>query len=368
MKKNLDVLKQDVDLPTAPFVEGEVIRYIKGFVAQRPQLRVRTDPFGNLMVRYTPRRRNRRRGRPILFSAHMDHPGFSAVRMTDKQHVYADFRGWVRSPYFKNERVQFYSGGEWVSGRTVKVIPHRLGRSVPRRAAASARSFGAHAPPKAVVAQVARPVRPGSPGMWASAMRLFAAIDHARACDDVAGLAAIPALDAICREEIPTICYAFSHEPRKSASGTLAAIERGPFPKRTRHRRRVQQGDHRRCTGRRTRAPRRRQGHGLHTGRDGLLPGRRRGVGGKGQSVFFSAETHGRRHVRIDRLLPLRLRRDGHLFAAGQLSQHGRIARADRPGIYRCPRLCESREVVRRPCASPAKRASTAGIPDSIGG
>ncbi len=232
-KKDLAILKQVVNLPTAPFVEGQVIRYIQGFIAQRPQLRLRTDPFGNLLVRYLPRRRAKQRGRPILLAAHMDHPGFTAVRMTDDRRVYAEFRGWVRSPYFKNERVRFFSDGAWVPGRIVEVIPHRPGKSVPRRAAASARSFGADAPPKAIVAQVRQPVQPGSPGMWGigdaviRGHRIFA-----RACDDVAGLAGILcALDAICREEIASPCYAFfTRAEEVGFAGALAAVDRKTVP------------------------------------------------------------------------------------------------------------------------------------------
>lgn len=233
-KKDLAILRQVINLPTAPFVEGQVIRYIEGFIARRPRLRLGADPFGNLLVRYTPKRKARRLGRPILFAAHMDHPGFTAVRMQDPRHVYAEFRGWVRSPYFKNERVQFHSDGAWVPGRIVEVIAHKPGKSVPRRAAASARSFGADAPPKAVVAQVRRPVRPNSPGMWGigdaaiRGHRIFA-----RACDDVAGLSGILcALDAICREEIPTPCYAFfTRAEEVGFAGALAAVDRKTVPR-----------------------------------------------------------------------------------------------------------------------------------------
>ena len=234
VKEQLSILKQVVNLPTAPFVEGQVVRFIKRFIAQRPQLRLSTDPFGNLLVRYMPKRRSRSRGRPILFSAHMDHPGFTAVRMTGDRRVYAEFRGWVRSPYFKNERVQFYSDGAWVPGRIVEVIPHKPGRTMPRRAAASARSFGADAPPKAIVAEVRRPVRAGSPGMWGlgdaviRGNRIFA-----RMCDDTAGLAGILcALDAICRKGNPTPCYAFfTRAEEVGFGGTLAAVDRKTVPR-----------------------------------------------------------------------------------------------------------------------------------------
>ena len=171
----------------------------------------------------------------MLFAAHMDHPGFVATEMTGERRVRADFRGWVQRPYFDGQRIQFYSRGAWVPGRIVEIIPQKAeGRQRRVSAAASARSFGADAPPGAVVASVKGLVAPGSPGMWAipDAVVRDHRI-HARACDDVAGLAAILCmLDGICRRPIATGCYAFfTRAEEVGFAGALAAVADGTVPR-----------------------------------------------------------------------------------------------------------------------------------------
>ncbi len=229
----IKTLRTLVDLPTAPFVEGRIIDYIRGFVAARPQLAMQTDRFGNLLVRYRPGRTARRRGRGILFAAHMDHPGFCATQMLDSRRVRADFRGWVTFRYFPNQRIQFYSKGRWIPGKIVEVIRQRPAGPGARRALASARSFGADAPPAAVVARVEAAVEPGSPGMWALPdARIQGRRIMARMCDDIAGLAAILCmLDEICRREIAAPCHAFfTRAEEVGFAGALAAVDAGSVP------------------------------------------------------------------------------------------------------------------------------------------
>jgi len=233
--KLLKTLQTIVNLPTAPFAEGSVATFIRAFVARRPQLRVRADQFGNLLVKYSPRRRASRKpiGRPILFAAHMDHPGFVAQEMLDAGRVYADWRGWVQGRYFKDERVVFRVGRRWVEGVIEKRIPHEPGKT-PKRVVASARSFGATAPPKAVIARVKRPVPAGSVGMWG--LPDAEVRGHRLACrasDDLSGLAAIIcALEEMCRRNTRCPCYAlFTRAEEVGFGGALAAADGGTLPK-----------------------------------------------------------------------------------------------------------------------------------------
>ena len=235
-QRHLRILKDLVNLPTAPFVEGCVIDYIRRFVAGRPQLTTSADRFGNLRVRYTPTGADRSKGRPVLFAAHMDHPGFCATRMIDKDHVHAEWRGWVMGSYFLNERVQFRSGSRWISGRIVKVIPQKPTSAEGRRAVASARSFGAEAPPAAVVVKVREPVEPGSPGMWGIGDAVIRGHQiRARMCDDTAGLAGILCmLDDICRKKLRTVCHAFfTRAEEVGFAGALAAVADKTVPRNT---------------------------------------------------------------------------------------------------------------------------------------
>ncbi len=65
------ILRELVALPTAPFHEERVAAAIIR-VAESRRLRWRMDRAGNLCVTF----RNAARGVPIVFLAHMDHPGF----------------------------------------------------------------------------------------------------------------------------------------------------------------------------------------------------------------------------------------------------------------------------------------------------
>jgi len=229
----LKTLKRVTDLPTAPFQEAHVVQLLREFVRRRSALRMQADRFGNLLVTYRPpRRRARLPSPPILFAAHTDHPGFRAVRMRDARHVEAEWRGWVSARFFDRQPVQFHVEGRWLPGVITEVIPHPPSKT-PKRAASSARSFGADSPPRAVVARVSRDVPPGSIGMWALPDGFVRGRQfHTRACDDLAGVAGILcALDLICRKGGPAPCHAlFTRAEEVGFGGALTAVEAGTIP------------------------------------------------------------------------------------------------------------------------------------------
>lgn len=240
-RRHLRILQELVNLPTAPFVERYVIAYIRAFVAARPALRMRADRFGNLLVTYSPAgkssppRRAKSSGRPILFAAHMDHPGFAATRMIDARRVEAEFRGWVSTPYFAGEKIQFFDSGRWIPATIERVMEDQPATAGARRATRSANTFRNERPPRGVIARVARPVVPGSPGMWALPdARIHGHQLHARVCDDLAGLAAVLCmLDEICRLRIPTLTYAFfTRAEEVGFAGALAAVEARTVPRK----------------------------------------------------------------------------------------------------------------------------------------
>lgn len=233
-KTHLKTLRNVVNLPTAPFVETHVADYIRAFVARRPQLRLRSDRFGNLLVRYEPRRKLKKRIRPLLFAAHMDHPGFVAGRMLDARRVEAEFAGWVEAPYFTNARIRFFSDGRWVPATVEKIIRRKPPGPAARRAEFSARSFGANAPPAGVIARVKTPVEPNAPGMWGLPdATLRGHRLHARACDDLAALAAVLcALGDLCRRKSRVPCDAFfTRAEEVGFAGALAAVADRTVPR-----------------------------------------------------------------------------------------------------------------------------------------
>ncbi|MBK8267574.1 MAG: hypothetical protein IPK83_04425 [Planctomycetes bacterium] len=235
-KKYLSLLRNIVNLPTAPFVETSVIRFITDFIADRPALRLSRDRFGNMLVRYQPKRKSKLVGRPVLFAAHMDHPGFVATKMVDKNHVHAEWRGWVQSQYFHHAKIQFFSGGRWIPAVVTDVQLHKATKAEARQAAASARSFGAEGPPDGIIAKVKSPVAKNSPGMWAlSDATIKGTRLHARACDDLAGLAAILCmLDEVCKTKSPVPTFAFfTRAEEVGFAGALAAVADKTVPRNT---------------------------------------------------------------------------------------------------------------------------------------
>src|SRR4051812_13644897 len=102
----LKLLTEVCSIPTAPFAEQQVVRYVERFVAARRGLTLTRDEAGNLLIQMKGTgSRTRKRW---VFAAHMDHPGFVARRMIDSKTLEADFRGWVQIDYVRGTRVRFF--------------------------------------------------------------------------------------------------------------------------------------------------------------------------------------------------------------------------------------------------------------------
>jgi len=245
------ILHDLINLPTAPFVEQHVIGFIRDFVAKRPALSIAPDRFGNLLVTYDPARASSGKARrssatakraagssqkvrPVLFAAHMDHPGFRAIEHVGENHVHAEWNGWVMASYFENEPVRFFTDGRWVSGWIENVIEAVPPKGKGRRAATDSRTIGADNPPDAVIVRVDGPVAPNSAGMWdLPDAKVRNNQIHSRVCDDLAGLAAILCmLDAICRRPIPVTTHAFfTRAEEVGFAGALAAVADKTVPR-----------------------------------------------------------------------------------------------------------------------------------------
>src|SRR4051794_3291148 len=178
----MKILNDLCSVPTAPFVEQHVVRYVEQFVKSRPALKLSRDRFGNLLVELKGRSNSPR----WVFTAHMDHPGFVAKRMIDANTVEANFRGWVMAEFFAGQRVRFFADDgvetraevlEWTVGKERKV-------------------------PETVRLRVWGPVAPGSPGMWDQGEgRVKGKRFYSRVCDDLAGAAAaLTMLDQLARK------------------------------------------------------------------------------------------------------------------------------------------------------------------------
>ena len=167
----MKILQQLCSVPTAPFAEQYVVRYVEQFVEARPALKLSRDRFGNLLIEL----KNAARSPRWVFTAHMDHPGFVARRMVDARTVEAAFHGWVLEEFFTGQRVRFFGedDAEW----RATVVDWTMGKE--RKV------------PETVRLRVNGPVPPGCPGMWDQGEgRVKGKRFYSRVCDDLAGAAA----------------------------------------------------------------------------------------------------------------------------------------------------------------------------------
>ncbi len=215
------LLRDLVSLPTAPFVEGAVAEYVRSCCGRLRHVTLTADRYGNLLAHY----RNQPPRRPaVVFTAHMDHPGFEALEMAGKGRLRAAFRGWVEPEYFEAAGVRFWSGGRWLRGKIYKVT----------KAARVYRMIGRTARPEEVLVDIKGDVAPGSAGMWdLGEPVLRRGCVHARACDDLAGCASMLALlERLSSGRVKAECYClFTRAEEVGFVGAIAAAREGTIPR-----------------------------------------------------------------------------------------------------------------------------------------
>lgn len=201
IERHLRVARALLSLPTAPFGEQAVIEWVKAFAARRPALSLRADRWGNLLIGY----RGRKPRRPLIFCAHLDHPGFMALEMTGPRSLEARWMGGVPEHLFPGAKVRFFSDGKWVKGVVRSTAP-------------------AHDAARVATITVSGAVAPGAAGMWDFPdPRVAGTRLHARGCDDVAGAASlICLLDDACRRKEKRAFHVFL--TRAEEPGFLGAI------------------------------------------------------------------------------------------------------------------------------------------------
>jgi putative aminopeptidase FrvX len=200
-----------LSLPTAPLREEAIIAWLRQFASER-DLESTADRWGNLCIQY----RCGRKARAVAFCAHMDHPGFCAVRMTGTKTLLAEWRGGVPAELFRNSHVRFHSEGEWVRG-VVLTRPPKPKTGVAR----------------SVRVRVAHPVLPGSIGMWDfPETSIRDGLIYARGHDCVIGVAALASLlDEAWRQKLPGSFHAmFTRCEEGGFLGAIGAARSGTLP------------------------------------------------------------------------------------------------------------------------------------------
>ena len=169
------------DTPTAPYREEMVtaaIRRWHGEAGREKLIALREDVVGNIHLDYHT---GRRRSRILVLEAHLDHPGFVVTGMGSDGTIRAIFRGGVKPSCFTDADVALWPdkgiGGEWTQPVVTRVLQVTAAKkSVPMRVTLAA--CGVKIPR-------------GTIGTWhlpdaGENNEIF----MARACDDLAGVAA----------------------------------------------------------------------------------------------------------------------------------------------------------------------------------
>lgn len=159
-------------LPTAAGRESRVERWIERWAAERPSVTLTRDVHGNI----TLARKHEPGGRPIYFTAHMDHPAFVVERVVSPSALEMSFRGGVMDDYFAEADVVVYDHEQRAHAGVV-------GAKVGENPFGKIWSVTLREPSEALMA--------GDVGRWAfpPAEEIEGCI-HTDCCDDLAALAA----------------------------------------------------------------------------------------------------------------------------------------------------------------------------------
>ncbi len=216
-------LKALTGIPTAAGCEDRVIEWIKNWTQQRKWASMQVDKFGNVLLRRSAPGATRSR-KPIIFTAHMDHPAFVVTDVVDAHHVRADFRGGVHDAYFMGTRVLLHQQGK----------PPRPGLIEELTPA------GPDGTDKQVTARFFRQVKakPGEVMTWDTGpVRIVGNRLHAPACDDLSAVAAgLAAFDSIHtrRGKKPDVRLLLTRAEEVGFIGAIGACKSGIIPKLSR--------------------------------------------------------------------------------------------------------------------------------------
>ncbi len=206
--------------PTATFLEHGPASHVRAFAHARPELRLREDRAGNLLLTLgLPRSKPK-----LVLVAHLDHPAFIVDRVEGRV-AELSFRGGVRLAHAKRgTKLAFFRPGESrAKARGVLVEARgRPGRTPPMLAGARARIVSGGA-------------RDGDLAMWDfPAFAIARGRIISRCCDDLLGAAAaLAALDELRASPgaAPSVAALFTRAEEVGFFGTFEAIRLRTVPK-----------------------------------------------------------------------------------------------------------------------------------------
>ena len=232
--------------PTAAGREERVVRYIRGWLADRDGLTMRADDAGNLVIEFADAAPASERT-PLFITAHMDHPAFVVERSqsagpdaggNDGRHTLElSFRGGVFDPYFRDADIVVFTGDDRpVRARITSTKKPDVDPDYPANQR-FARTCSASVNPDD--AGVAADLRPGDIGRWdlpdasiepdpRTGNRLL----RTDACDDLAPLAAALAMMDMLRgnPDATHVRLLLTRAEEIGFVGAIAACKLGTMP------------------------------------------------------------------------------------------------------------------------------------------
>lgn len=220
-----DTLVGLTHLPTVAGREHHVLRFIRQWLRERPALLATEDRAGNLLILHRDAPDD-----PVLFTAHLDHPGFVVESIDGERDATLSFRGGVHGPYFTGARLDIHSVSASADTPPIRatIVAHD-DPSPPQR------------PDRVVRVRSEAPltsITPGDIAVWdlpepeADPEGRF----HARVCDDLAALAA--ALDALDQlqgtDAAPRAGLLCTRAEEIGFIGAIAACKLGTIPRAAR--------------------------------------------------------------------------------------------------------------------------------------
>jgi putative aminopeptidase FrvX len=160
-------------IPTAAGQEWRVIQWIEKWVTSQPEIELKRDRFGNLVLK----QKRTSKKKPIYITAHLDHPAFVVRRQIDEYRVEMEFRGGVHDAYFVGAKIEVFDNED---NRYVGTIQSLKPKSTPCKRVVVKLQKG-----------VAGFLLSGDVGRWKLNPPVVKnGLLHAPACDDLAGVAA----------------------------------------------------------------------------------------------------------------------------------------------------------------------------------
>lgn len=208
-------LLEVTSIPTAAGREHRVVAWVDRWVSKRRNLSARRDRSGNIVIRI----KGATSGRPVLLTAHLDHPAFVVKRVIDRRTLELEFRGGVGDGYFAGGRVLVYDRDD---------IAHR-GRITELRQGS---------PFKEVTVRLGRlceSVERDDVGTWdLKPAHVKRGLVHAPACDDLAAVAAaLSAIDVLRkRKGVGDVRVLLTRAEEVGFVGAIRACESGIIPRR----------------------------------------------------------------------------------------------------------------------------------------